>query len=60
MYNQYQVVQKLGQGAFGEVVQVRSGGQDYAMKICSLYGLEKQRFFAADGDFANSLDVLKN
>ena len=60
MFNQYQVVCKLGQGAFGEVMQVKANGQNYAMKICSLMGLEKQRFFAADGDFANSLDVLKN
>jgi calcium/calmodulin-dependent protein kinase kinase 2 len=30
------------------------------MKINSVIGLEKQRFFAADGEFASSLDVLKN
>jgi len=39
---------------------VRADGKDYAMKINSVIGLEKQRFFAADGEFASSLDVLKN
>mgnify|MGYP000926606700 CR=1 FL=1 len=49
LYNQYEVVGELGRGAFGQVLRVRAGGEEYAMKICSTKGLEKQRFFAADG-----------
>lgn len=39
MYNQYEVVGKLGQGAFGLVLEVKKGGEHYAMKICSVIGL---------------------
>lgn len=35
-------------------------GKFYALKVCSVYSLEKNKFWAADGEFANSLDVLYN
>lgn len=39
MYNQYEVVKELGRGAFGLVLEVKHGGQHFAMKICSVIGL---------------------
>ena len=49
MYNQYQVVEELGRGAFGAVVKGKSAEGEFALKLCSIIGLEKHRFFAADG-----------
>jgi hypothetical protein len=39
MYNQYEVVGELGRGAFGQVLRVKAGNEEYAMKICSTKGL---------------------
>lgn len=60
MYNQFEIVREIGRGAFGLVFEVKQAGEHFAMKVCSILGLEKQRFFAADGEFASSMDVLKN
>ena len=60
MFNQYEVVEQLGRGAFGAVVKAKSQQGVFALKICLTLGLEKHRFFAPDGEFANSLDVLYN
>ncbi len=60
MYNQYEVIEDLGKGAFGAVVKAKGPDGYFALKLCSTYGLEKHRFFAPDGEFANELDILEN
>lgn len=60
MYNQYEFIEQLGRGAFGAVIKAKSNEGEFALKLCSTIGLEKHRFFAPDGEFANSLDVLYN
>lgn len=58
MINEYLVREELGRGAFGEVLRAIRDNKDYAIKVYNLYKLRKHRFFAPDGDFASSLDML--
>ena len=50
----------MGEGAFGKVYKAYKGDGVYALKMCSVMGLKKNKFFAADGEYADSLEVLYN
>ena len=50
----YIEMQKLGNGAFAEVKKVKLNNQYYAMKVYGLQRLKSKKFYAADGNFANS------
>jgi len=50
----YLEMEKLGQGAFADVKRVKKGNQFYAMKVYGLMKLKSRKFYAADGNFADS------
>lgn len=60
MIGEYMEHNLIGRGAFAEVLKVEKGGRFYAMKVYSLLKLRSQRFFAADGSFANGEEMLQN
>ena len=53
-------MEDIGKGSFARVVKVKQGDNFYAMKEYSILRLRSQKFFAADGSFANSEEMFHN